>query len=297
MLGPGGVGGLIAALLARAGGPVLVLAGDDTARVIDSEGLRLESRRFGDFQVQVRTANRLDEPVDVCFITVKATQLEEALQRVPASALGDALVIPLLNGLDHMELLRSVYGKGSVVAATIRVEAVRTAPGLIRQSSPFAAMELAATSANSVRVEKVAAHLKATGLDVTVREDEAAMLWAKFALLAPMALLTTHERANLGVVRRKRREDVIAVIAEVAAVARAEGVSIEPDALLRMVDSVHESMESSMQRDQAAGRPIELEALGAAIVKRAARAGIQVPVTSRLVEELRGRAGSSLAST
>lgn len=75
VLGPGGVGGLLAALLARAGVDVVVLAGGRTVRQIAERGLRLESKRFGDFQVRLRSTPQLEEPVRACMITVKATQL------------------------------------------------------------------------------------------------------------------------------------------------------------------------------------------------------------------------------
>lgn len=289
VLGPGGVGGLLAALLARAGNSVVVLAGERTARVIAERGLRVESRRFGDFQVGVRSAGRLEDPVHACLITVKSTQLEEALERVPPDVLGQALVVPFLNGIDHVDLLRRVYPSSSVAAATIRVEAVRAEPGLIRQTSPFAAVEMATSAARPDVVERLAAQLRVAGFDVRLRDDETAMLWDKLVFLAPLALLTTHERANAGEVRTRRREDALAVISEVAAVAIAEGGAVDAEAVVRLLDSVPETMESSMQRDQEAGLPLELDAIGGAVVRCAARATVPVPVTARLVEELRDR--------
>ncbi|MGH7763114.1 MAG: ketopantoate reductase family protein [Candidatus Dormibacteraceae bacterium] len=289
VLGPGGVGGLIAALLARQGNSVEVIAGDQTSRAIAERGLRVESSMFGDFSVPVAAATRLTKRVDACFITVKATQLGEALAGVPANVLGDGLVIPLLNGIDHVELLRTIYPPGSVVAATIGVETARVEPGLIRQTSPFALVEMAASPTNRDRVKRVAEQLKAAGLSVRVREDETAMLWDKLVMLAPLALLTTHERAGVGVVRTQRRQDAIAVITEVAAVGQAEGATRDAETVLRMLDSTPEAMGSSMQRDQAAGRPLELDAIGGVVLRHAASRGIPVPATTRLVQELKAR--------
>lgn len=288
VLGPGGVGGLLAAVLARAGNSVLVLASDETSNAIARNGLRLESVRFGNVEVSVRTATRLSEFVDACLVTVKATQLRDAVARVPAAALGDGLVIPFLNGLEHVDFLRSLYPRSSVAPATIRVEAVKVGTGVIRLVSPFVSIEIAAAGDNRDRVEAVAAHMKAVGFDVRVRDDELAMLWDKFALLEPFALLTTHERANAGAIRARRRQDAEALIAEVVAVAETDGVTIDGDAILRLLDSLPETMESSMQRDQAARRPLELDALGGALIRRAARARVAVPTTMRLVEEIRG---------
>jgi 2-dehydropantoate 2-reductase len=173
VLGPGGVGGLLAALLARAGSSVVVLAGDSTAEAIAKGGLRVESRIFGDFEVKVRTASRLESEVDVCLITVKATQLERALERIPKEAVGEALVIPFLNGLDHVDLLRARYG-GNVVPGTIRIEVLRAEPGFIRQTSPFAAAEIATSDRVRDRVERFAAQLRTAG-QVARRRDRDAL--------------------------------------------------------------------------------------------------------------------------
>jgi 2-dehydropantoate 2-reductase len=289
VLGPGGVGGLLAALLARSGNSAEVLGGEGTAHAIAEQGLQVESQKFGNFHVDVRSATYLTHAVDACLIAVKNTQLSAALERVPVSVLGDGLVVPLLNGIEHLDLLRAVYPPSSVAAATIRIETTRVGPGRIRHTSPFAAIEVAASSANRDRVELLAAGLEEAGVTVRVRGDELPMLWEKLSFLAPVALLTTHERANVGAVRTRRREDVLAVIAEVAAVAGAEGAVIDADAVIRVLDSVPEAMESSMQRDQAAGQPLEVDAIGGAVVRRAARVGIDVPVTARLVDELRSR--------
>ncbi|HEV2027310.1 MAG TPA: 2-dehydropantoate 2-reductase [Candidatus Dormibacteraeota bacterium] len=289
VLGPGGVGGLLGALLARAGNAVVMLAGESTARAIAENGLRLESRRFGDFMVVVETADRLTSQVDACLITVKATQLDESLQRVPADVLAQGLMVPFLNGIDHVAKLRSLFPSSNVVPATIRVETARVKPGVIRQTSPFASVEIATSDPVREKVEWLAAQLGAAGLDVRLREDETAMLWDKLAVLAPLALLTTHERAAVGKIRSDRRQDAIALISEVAAVATAQGATADPEAAVRMLDLAPETFESSMQRDQAAGLPLELDAIGGAVIRAAARAGIDVPVTARLVEELRLR--------
>ena len=277
VLGPGGVGGLLAALLAREGDSVVVLH-DAGPRQI-----RVESQRFGDFSAEVDTEPRLSTSVDAVLVTVKATQLESALRRVPSDALAGALLVPFLNGIDHVDLLRRVYPPDSVVPATIRIETIKVAAGVIRQTSPFALVEI------GPRGEAAASRLSATGLDVKIREDEHAMLWSKMAVLGPMALLTTHERANTGAVRARRREDLAALVREFAAVANAEGVAIDPEMNLAFIDKTPDAMETSMQRDQAAGRPLELDALGGALLRRAAKVGLDVPVTKRLVEELQKR--------
>ncbi len=289
VLGPGGVGGLLAGLLARGGARVTCLAGRETASVLSERGVAVRSAVFGDFVAPVHAAERLTEPVDVCLVTVKATHLESAVARVPPDVLGDGLLVPLLNGVEHMTLLRERYPRAAVIAGTIRVESTRVAPGEVRHDSPIAAVELAASAELLPRVESLAAVLRLLGLQVRVTDDEAAALWSKLAFLAPFALLSTHEGAPLGVVRDRRRAELAAVVAEVSTVARAEGASIDDRGVIDVFDRLPTTMQSSMQRDAAAGRPTELEAIGGAVLRRAARHGIALPVTERLVGELRAR--------
>ncbi len=82
--------------------------------------------------------------MDVLFVTVKAAQLEAAVEAVPAGTLGHGLVVPFLNGIDHVAWLRERYPPDQVVAGTIRVESTRVGPGVIEHASPFAVVELAA---------------------------------------------------------------------------------------------------------------------------------------------------------
>ena len=285
VLGPGGVGGLLATLLAGQGHEVTCLAGPATAGHIDAHGLRLSSDRFGELTASARGSTRLDSPVDHFLVTVKATHLDAALDRVPADVLGDAAVVPFLNGIEHLDVLRSRYPETRTVAGTIRVEASRTGPGSIRHEGSLAAVELAPGA------ESLAGALRTAGLDVTTRDDERAMLWDKLCFLAPVALLTTTLGTPLGPVRETRAEELRAVVEEVAAVARADGARADAAATLAFTQTVPAEMRSSMQRDAEAGNPTELEAIGGAVLRAAERLGIDVPVTRKLVTDLRARLG------
>jgi len=237
VLGAGGIGGLVSALLSRGGDRVEVLVGDATASVLRERGVQVSSQLFGDFNAPVDAGSRLSGPVDVCFVAVKATHLEEALDRVPPEWLGRALLVPLLNGIDHLELLRTRYPSQQVVAATIRTESTRVEPGVIVQGTPFAVVELA-TSAPSTSIELLAARLETVGLEVHLRSDERVMMWDKLGFLAPLALLTTRHQATAGEVRTTHREELRAVIYEVAEVASSDGGRVAAEAILAAMDGV-----------------------------------------------------------
>ena len=287
VLGPGGVGGLLAGLLARAGHRVICLAGSDTARTLRSDGIRVRSGQFGDFTVQVEAAEELSEPVDVCVVAVKATALDSALERVPAKALGDdAVVVPFLNGVEHPAALRERYGSARVAPAVIRVESTRLAPGVIEHGSPFLEVDLTGETVARGRLDALAGALEWAGVRVRVQDDEAAALWAKMSFLAPFALLTTRYGVPLGDVRTHHRDELTALVEETAAVSRAAGAPADPAAALQRYDAFPPGTKSSMQRDAEADRPLELDAIGGALLRAAERYGVRVPVAARVVGEL-----------
>jgi 2-dehydropantoate 2-reductase len=289
VVGPGGVGGLLGALLTRQGDDVTFVAPERTVGVLNSEGLRVKSGRYGSFAVAARAVTELTGAVDVCVIAVKAMQLEAAMERVPKHIVGEAVVVPFLNGVDHVHVLRHRYG-AAVVAGTLRVASTRTAPGVIEHTSPFVQAELAVGDdlddgqrATALRFE---GRLVAAGVDVNVRDDELSMLWGKLIFLCPLALLTTRYGVRAGEVRTAHRDELVAVINEVAAVGQAVGAQLSAESTLEFFDSVPPTMPSSMQHDAAAGKAIELDAIGGAVLRASARSGILAPVTQKLVTEL-----------
>ncbi len=283
VLGPGGVGGLLAALLSRAGHRVVCLSGETTAQALRQNGLRVRSRQFGDFTAEVEADTMLHEPVDLCLVTVKHTTLGAALERIPPAMLDNGLVLPLLNGIEHPEALRRRYGVDRVAPGVIRVESTRVSPGVIEHGSPFTEIDLAGPAQ---RLEDLAAMLQAAGVQARVAEDETALLWAKLAFLAPFALLTTRYGLTIGGVRTERRRELVALVEETAAVSRACGAPADPAKALALYDAFPAGAKSSMQRDAEAGRQLELDAIGGALLRAARRHNVAVPVVTRFVTEL-----------
>lgn len=220
VLGPGGTGGLLAALLSRSGHRVLCLAGAETAEKLRRDGITVRSPQFGAFTAAVDADTELCAPVDVCLVTVKHTALDAALTRVPPAVLGDALLVPLLNGVEHPATLRGRYRPDRVAPAVIRVESTRVAPGVIEHGSPFTEIDLAGDTVPRARLEALAALLTECGTTAAVAGDESAALWAKMAFLAPFALLTTRYGVPLGTARTRHRAELEALVAETAAVGR-----------------------------------------------------------------------------
>ncbi|GLW51388.1 putative oxidoreductase YkpB [Streptomyces sp. NBRC 14336] len=286
VLGPGGIGGLLAGLLARAGHRVVCLAGEESVRALRQSGVSVRSGVFGDFSAAVDADTELREPVDVCLVCVKHTSLDAALRRVPADVLGDALLVPFLNGVEHPAMLRAHHRDDLVAPGVIRVESTRVAPGVIEHGSPFCEVDLTGDRVARERLEALGEVLRASGPVTRVLDDEVGVLWAKMSFLAPFALLTTRYALPLGDVRTRHRDELVALVEETAAVSRACGGPGDPAQALARYDAFPAGTKSSMQRDAEAGRPLELDAIGGALLRAAERHGISVPVATRVVAEL-----------
>ncbi|MFF9026728.1 ketopantoate reductase family protein [Streptomyces iakyrus] len=293
VLGPGGVGGLLAALLSRSGHRVICLSGEQTAETLRTGGIQVRSARFGDFAARVEADTELREPVDACLVTVKDTALDAALARVPAPVLGDGLLVPFLNGVEHPAALRARYRPDRVAPAVIRVESTRVAPGVVEHGSPFAEIDLTGTDVPRPRLDALAEAFAAAGPATRVLEDETAALWAKMSFLAPFALLTTRYGLPLGDVRTRHRDELTALVEETAAISHACGGPADPAQALARYDAFPAVTKSSMQRDAEAGRPLELDAIGGALLRAAERHGVPAPVAARVVGELSDRAGGA----
>jgi 2-dehydropantoate 2-reductase len=287
ILGAGGVGGLIGSCLVHAGDSVTLVVRRETLAQYPRQ-LHLESP-FGNFTVNVSVAAEVPA-VDVLWITVKATQLEPALGAMKNP---DAVraIVPLLNGIDHIALLRARYGADRVIPATIAVETERVGPGHIIQRSPFARLNV--LSAGRGLLANTLDELQKIGFECRFIDDEPTLMWSKLVFLAAFALSTTAADKTTGEILAdpERRQLGLACLREACAVAVAEGAKVDADAVIAGVMKMPGNMRSSMQKDVEQHKTPELEAIAGPILRSARRHGIEVPATKRLVAEVERRAG------
>jgi len=284
ILGPGGIGGLVGAVLAHAGEDVTLIVRRGTEQSYPRE-FSLDSP-FGKIKAPVSIATSVAQPFDLLWITVKATLLEEALNSAPKGARVQA-VVPLLNGIDHVEKLRQRFGRDEVLPATITVESERIAPGKIVQRSPFVRFHVIARGKYLLTTAIDA--FRRFGFECNFVEGEGTLLWSKLVFLAPVALSTTAARSAIGnvlndAVRAARLESCVR---EACAVAECTGATVDANSVLARITALPPSMRSSMEKDVTNGNPPELDAIGGPILRGAEAYGIPVPTTSELVRVIR----------
>jgi 2-dehydropantoate 2-reductase len=299
VLGPGGVGGLLAGALKRSGEDVTVVARESTAAAIAEDGLRVGSVTLGEFIERPRTTTRLEEEVDALIVATKAAGLRDALQRI---ACEPPLVLPLLNGLDHIALLRERFAPETVLAGTIRVEADNPQPGVVVHTSPFLLVEMASRyeSAREPMAELARvltdAGVKARGEWPIAERSEAQVMWSKLVRLNALACTTSAYDKLLGEIRStpELRADLVGAIEESCAAGQAEGAEdVNPQKAIDELERAHETLGSSMQRDIAAGRAPEVDAIPGSVLRAAGRHGLECPTIERLVSMILARVEES----
>lgn len=291
VLGLGGIGGMIAA---RTG--ALCVGTERSIDVIRDRGLALT---HGDETTVVRpeAVERLEQPVLLLVVAVKAHALEEALGRIAPDVLDRAVVLPLLNGLEHVDLIRKRFAARdiTVAAGSIgRVEAYSPEPGVVVQSTPGEALITAASRhLGRERFEAALAPLRVSGLDVVVAGDERAVLWEKAARLAVLSAATVASGEPVGRLRSDGtwRVRLRTALEEACSVAAADGAPLDPADQWAIIESLPHDLTTSTARDAAAGRPTELDAIAGSVIRAGGRFGIPTPVLERLLAEAQARAG------
>jgi 2-dehydropantoate 2-reductase len=212
-------------------------------------------------------------------------------------------VLPLLNGLDHIAVLRERFAPETVLAGTIRVEADNPEPGMVVHPSQFLLVEMASRY-ESAREGMAAlagvlnaAEAKARGEWPIAAASEAQVMWSKLVRLNALAWTTSAYDKLLGEIRDtpQLRAQLVGAIEEAAAAAGAEGAAdVEPQKAIAELERAHATLGSSMQRDIAAGREPELDAIPGSVLRAAARHGLQCPTIERLVALISARINSAL---
>ena len=293
-MGVGGVGGYFGGILAHSGVPVTFVARGAALEALRARGLRVDSIG-GDFVISDCRAT--DDPhsvdeVDIVILGVKAWQVEEAAAAAEPMLGSEGAVLPLQNGVEAPGQVAATVGEAHTLSGLCRIISYVAEPGHIRHvgGAPFIAFnELG--GARSGRVDALEKAFEGAGVEVAVPKDPEAALWNKFLVITSFAGVGAVTRSSIDVIldlpeTRGLLEDSMSEIAELA---RARGVELEPDAVasgMSLLEKFEPGSTSSMQRDIQAGTPSELEHLTGAVVRLAREARVEAPVNEFLYAAL-----------
>jgi 2-dehydropantoate 2-reductase len=289
IVGAGGVGGFFGARLAQVGADVSLLARGAHLDAIRENGLVVRGAE-GDVTVPIEATSDPRE-IGVCdavLFCVKAYDAEAAVETLPPLVGADTGIVPLLNGIDHLDLIASAVGREHVLGGMAAVFSERTAPGVVVFSGgPDTITFGELDGSRTERAERLLGQCRAAGIAEELSSDILSVMWRKLAFICAQAGLTAVTRLPLGEIRDTPAAVALyrSVLEEVLSVARAEGVSVREDTADQLLDfagTLEPHVFSSLHDDLVAGRRMELEALHGAVVRHADRQGLAVPACATI---------------
>ncbi len=285
VMGAGGVGGYFGARLAAAGHEVGFVARARHLEAMREKGLAVRSQ-LGD--VELRPVRASDDPAafgaaDCVLFTVKTYDCESAAKAVRPALGADTFVVPLLNGIGHIEVLCRVLGPERVLGGVAHISALIEAPGVVRHFDRLQILRIAEMdNSESLRVLALRAACTAAGIECPVPNDIERELWQKVVMICALAGANCLTRLPLGVCRSNpaTRAMMESLVAETVAVARALGVSLPDDQESRtmaVLDKLPAPMKASMFAALERGERLEAAALNGAIDRLGREAGVDTP--------------------
>lgn len=292
IVGAGSTGGFFGAKLAQAGRDVTFLVRPQRLTQLQQNGLRVISPA-GDIELKPQLITAADiEVFDIVLVAVKAYALESALKDMAGAVGPNTVILPLLNGMRHMDLITDKFGADRLLGCLCKVATSLDDQGRIVQQGTFCDIAYGELDgSNSNRVASVHQFMSDAGFNAKSSNNILREMWEKWTLLASMGSINSLMRGSIGevVAATGGLEFAERVIDEVVTIVRAVGETpsepflVEARRVLTLKDS---PQTSSMYRDLVAGNSIEADQIIGDLLKRASEKGIASPILSTVYSNL-----------
>lgn len=286
ILGAGAIGGYLGGRLTDAGVDVTLLVRPARKAQLDADGLRLKSV-YGDLNIPVHTitADEIAGSYNVVIVTAKAYDLESAITAITPAVGPDTMVLPVLNGIGHIETLNAAFGAERVLGGTVQISALRLPDGSIEHKNDWRWLRFGEQAGGlSKRVTALRdSFAAAQGLEPVALENAMQEMWEKFVHLATAAGMTCLMRANAGqIVRSEEGAELFQHFLETTAeVARRAGFPPSEKFMAnyrKLFADPNSGYATSMLRDVEAGNRTEGEYILGLLLRTAQSHGIDEPL-------------------
>jgi 2-dehydropantoate 2-reductase len=295
VIGAGGVGGYLAAQLAKASMDVTLAARGAHGRAIREQGLRIVHEARDErvhFPRLIECSEQATGRFDLIVLAVKWPALEAACDALPNLIAPNGVVLPLLNGLSSEDVVMTYVGAQRTIAGVVYMSAGLREPGCIYVNGAVRLGLAEYRPGQQQDVERIAALFEQAQLPWRKSDDYRAMLWQKMIWNAPFNALCALADRNAGYCVEHMEPIVRRAMREVIAVANADGAPLSEQLVDAMLETTRRDFpltEPSMLQDVRKGKPTEVDILQAEVVRRGERLGIDTPVLSTLAALLAAR--------
>jgi 2-dehydropantoate 2-reductase len=283
ILGAGATGGYFGARLAESGADVTFLVRPRRAAQLAADGLRVKSQ-YGDCVIMpAKHIEVATEPFDLVILSCKAYDLESSIEAIAPAVSASTTVLPLLNGMSHIEVLQARFSD-SVIGGFCIISATLDSDGTIRHLNEAHTIKYGELDGRrTARIDAIDAVMQPAKMNAVASDNILSDMWEKWVMISSLAALTTLFRATVGEVARSPYGARIAsdLFKECIAVARANGISpreafVSSNAA-RLVDK-SSTLAASMLRDMKAGSRVESDHIIGALIDRAKAKSVDVPI-------------------
>lgn len=291
ILGAGATGGYFGARLIESGADVSFLVRPPRAALLAERGLRV-LRSEGDFARPVRAITAIDGAYDLVLVSCKAYDLDSAIAAIHPAVGARTQVLPLLNGLRHLDALDAAFGAEHVLGGLCHLSVTLEADGAIRRFGTLERLTFGSREAARPVPAAIDAALRAAGPQVVASADIIGAMWDKFAFIATLAGITCLMRGSVGEIVAHADGDALVrrLYAECTEVAARSGHPIEGaavDAALGILTTPGSPLKSSMLRDLERAARTECEHVLGDLRARAHAFALDVPLLAAALTHLR----------
>lgn len=286
VVGAGAVGGYFGGRLAQAARDVTFLVRPKRAEQIQAQGLRIFSAYHGDFTVRPKTttAAQIVSPFDIIFLSVKSYALAAAVDDFAPAVGPRTVIIPLLNGMHHMDVLTKRFGEEAVLGGVCYVATEIDSQGQVIQRADFQSISYGELNGKMTsRIEAVHQVFQGAGFNSAISQDILLDMWKKWVFLASIGAITCLLGGNIGeIVALPGGADLsLSAFRECAAIAAAWGYQLSETFLAErsaQLTAPNSSLTSSMYRDRNELVPVEVDSILGDLIERGRKHGISAPL-------------------
>ncbi|SEG60350.1 ketopantoate reductase [Bryocella elongata] len=296
VVGAGAVGGYFGARLMAAGRDVTLLVREGRAAQIREHGLQVISP-FGDLHLQPKLVTAAElranpTPYDLILLSTKAYSLEAAMEDFAPAVGAQTSILPLLNGMRHLEAMEARFGAHAVLGGSTRIVSDMDAEGRIHQLEPLHDVVFGERDKSvTPRIQAIAAALHGANFDDKLAPDVLAFMWQKWVFLAALGGITCLMRGSIGEVAAAPGglETAAAILDETDAIATANGYPT-PQAFLENTRSrvlkKDSPLTASMYRDLERGAAVEADQILGDLIRRGKEKGVAAPLVTAAYAQL-----------
>jgi 2-dehydropantoate 2-reductase len=275
VVGAGAIGGYFGARLLAAGRDVTFLVRARRAAELAKTGLVVKSRK-GDLALPpppTVAADAIEAPFDLVLVSCKAFDLAAAMDSFAPAVGPSTAILPLLNGMGHLDALAARFGKAAVMGGQCAISTVLDGEGRVLHLNDIHLLTFGELDgARSARAAAVAADFANAGFDGGLSEAILQEMWEKWVFIATAAGITCLMRAAVGdIVAAGATDLTLALFKEISTIAADQGFALRPAVVERgraMLTQPGSPFTASMLRDIEGGRPIEADHMLGDLLKR-----------------------------